>query len=55
MGMCIIISPKGDIEASRANLHTDTQAGTMDDATLILPDGSHMVAKQIRRIDENDL
>ena len=52
-GHVYITSPKADIEASRADLHTDTQAGTMDDATLTLPDGSHMVAKKIRRLDEN--
>jgi len=46
-----IVSPKGDVEAIRAKLHTDTNTGTMDDATLTLPDGSHMTAKQIRRID----
>jgi lipopolysaccharide assembly outer membrane protein LptD (OstA) len=50
-GHVYLISQKATIEASRANLHTDTQAGTMDDATLTLPDGSHMVAKKIRRLD----
>jgi LPS-assembly protein len=52
-GHVLITSPKGELQASNADLHTDSKAGTLENATLTLPDGSHMVAKKIRRIDEN--
>jgi LPS-assembly protein len=46
-----ITSPKGRIDAASAELHTDSETGTMQDATLTLPDGEHLSAKQVRRID----
>jgi len=46
-----ITSPKGQIDAASVDLHTDSQTGTMQDATLTLPDGEHLRAQELRRID----
>ncbi len=46
-----ITSPKGRIDAASARLHTDSETGSMQDATLTLPDGEHLRAKRVQRLD----
>ncbi|HXH64458.1 MAG TPA: LPS assembly protein LptD [Mariprofundaceae bacterium] len=50
-GHVLITSPRGQIDAAAASLHTDSETGSMQDATLTLPDGERLYAKQVRRLD----
>ena len=50
-GHVLITSPKGRIDAASASLHTDSETGSMQQATLTLPNGEHLRARQIRRLD----
>ncbi len=51
-GNVIIRSPKAVVEARSAKLNTLTKQGILHDATVTLPCGERLSAKQLERVDE---
>lgn len=54
-GHVIIRSARATIRADQAQLQTQSHTGTMQHATIILPGGERIQAKQLRRIDDQRL
>ncbi|MDQ6958430.1 MAG: LPS assembly protein LptD [Mariprofundaceae bacterium] len=51
-GNVVIRSPKAVVEARSAELNTLTKQGILHDATVTLPCGERLFAKQLERVDE---
>jgi len=51
-GHVVIESPQATIEAEDAIMQTNSKTGNMSKATIILPDGSRLVAERVKRIDD---
>ncbi len=47
-----LTSPTATIQAKSARLHTINKSGTLTEAIVTLPDGQHIQAKRLQRVDE---
>lgn len=54
-GHVVITSDKATIQAEDAMMHTGSKTGLMHNATVFLPNGERLTAKQLKRIDDQTL